>query len=430
MNQKGEWLIPTLEGEPFLEKPIFLYWVTKLSVLTFGVKEFAFRFPSALFGVLTCLLTYFIGKTLYGSGVAYLSSLILASSFLFIGSYRLLLTDVYLVFLTHLSLLFYLYSRKSLTKKWIFLGLAYVSLGFGLLAKGPIALYPVPIFILYEWVKNRENRGQSLKGQSPIFLHLFFSFIALLIAWPWFNHSWNIQRGAATNFFWQENILRFLKGSEGHSHSVLYHIPVLFLGFLPWSPFVIGAFYREWRQRIGNREKMNPETFLLLSWATLLFIFFSIAAHKLPHYLLPTLPCLAIFLGRSWQKSRRLFLFLITGTTIFTLILSLIALPMIEKYRVMKPMGSAIKQFVPKEANLYGYHISEPSLFIYGERLFPKIENEPLDSLLGKKEPTYIILPESVLIKSEAQTPFTVLSKKEGFAENSGKITLLLISNQ
>ena len=420
MNQKGEWLIPTLEGEPFLEKPILLYWFTKISVLLFGANEFAFRFPSALFGVLTCLVTYGIGKVLFNSSIGFFSGLIVATSFLFIGCYRLLLTDVYLVFFTHLALLFYLFSKEKPRKQFIFLALAYLSLGIAVLAKGPIALYPIPIFIFYEWYQ----------GENKLGTHLLFSLLILLVTGPWFLYAWNFQKGAASNFFWHENIARFLKGSEGHTHFILYHVPVLLLGFLPWSGFLITAFYREWKERIARGQKMDPKIFLLLSWAALLFIFFSISAHKLPHYLLPTLPVLACFLANYWQKSKQLLLKIAGGTAIFAILLSLIGLPIVEKYKVMKPIGLAIKEFVPKEARLIGYHISEPSLFIYGERLFPKIENESLDSLLGNKEPTYIVLPENLFKPEEVQTPFKVLAKKEGYAENSGKITLLLITNQ
>ena len=106
------------------------------------------------------------------------------------------------------------------------------------------------------------------------------------------------------------------------------------------------------------------------------------------------------------------------------------SLPHLDHFRVMKPIGLAIKKYAEPDANVFGYHISEPSLFIYGQRLFPKIEDKPLDEILSNEKPTYVILTESELKKSEPKIPYTLLEKKEGFSENGGEMALLLIKNK
>jgi len=411
MQQKNEWLIPTLEGQPFLEKPIFLYWVTRLSYKVFGVNEFSARFPAALFGVLTCLAAVYLGKTLYGARAGFWAGMILASMFLFAGGFRLLLTDPLFVFFTTMAFTFY--ARSSLL-------LAYLSIGLAVLAKGPIGFFPAVIFVLYEWMQGKF----SLK-------HAAWVGVSLAVAGPWFLYSFSHARAATSTFFLYDNLSRLFQSFEGHSGPAFYYVIVLSLGVLPWTGFLISALRKDWAQRSKRFDPLKGGNLLLALWSLSLFILFSLSATKLPHYMFPVLPALACWIGKfiSEDTQREKFAFKICGGTLI-LFLSVIqfVLPAVDRHRVMKPIGAALKN-VPENAQVYGYFISEPSLFFYGGRLFPLIETGTLDDLLSQKDPVFVITKESRLKDAPPKTPFKTVERAEGFSENGGKMTVLLLSN-
>ena len=480
MQQNRAWLVPTLEGQPFLEKPALLYWFVRPSYALFGVNEFSARLPSAAFGVATCAATYFLAESLWtGSGLY--AGLILATSFLFVVADRLLMTDPILMFFTVLALLFYVRKR---------LALSYAAIGLAILAKGPFGFFPACIFLLFEGIRLGDFR-RWLK--ESLLRHAAYALISAAIAAPWFLYTFDIQRGATENFFVMENIMRFLRGSEGHTGPLYYYVPVLLLGLLPWSFFFFPLVREEWKERAAGRWTMEPERLLLFLWIAAIFVFFSVCANKLPHYLLPAVPPAACLLGRFWRDrvhgpvlgsdrpfrwviavailltlapaalyfvrpqyaSLRLsapFLFFVLflmfaryladrgdwqrsfgtvclGTLLLFLNVSGVALPWVERFRVMKPIGLAIREDVPPGAKLVGYRVSEPSLFIYGGRRFPKLEQQPLSQILAGKEPVYVVTTKALLKAEAGKSPYRVLAEHSGFAENGGEMTVVLVTN-
>lgn len=489
MQQKGEWLIPTLKGQPFVEKPILLYWLVRVSYLVFGVNEFSARLPSAIFGVLTCLATYLLGTTLFGAQAGLLAGCILPTSFLFVGGFRMLLTDPFFVFFTVLSFWFYAKSLERDEPKVVNLAAAYFAIGWAVLAKGPIGFFPVPVFIFFEWMTQKPTGSRRWLKNG--FKHLCLVAVSMLVALPWFWYSFSVQKDATSTFFLYNNLFRFLQGTEGHTGPMFYYVLVLALGFYPWSFFLIPFFKKEWEQDRSN------ETLLLLHWFLFLFLFFSICANKLPHYLLPALPPLACLLGKSWKdqiesegagdvssfegpmiatiftsvllvltplslyafrptyaSGRLVFpfgLFLVFACVAFRFIktsewqksfatlclgslvlfwsFSIGALPWIENFRVMKPIALALKKNLSSDSKIYGYFVSEPSLIFYGGRLFPHVENGTIQDLLNQPGQVFVITKESILNRETIQVPYRVVEQREGFAENEGETTLVLLTN-
>ncbi len=489
MRQGNDWLIPTLEGEPFIEKPILLYWVTRASAKVFGDSETGYRFPSALLGILCCWITYFIAQTLWGGGAGFKASMALASSILFAGCFNLLMTDPLFVTFSMLSLLFYVLSYKKEDRALLFLILSYSSVGIAALAKGPIGFFPIPVYLVFEFFHSKLSRWDFI--QRNIVKCAALSLIPFIAVAPWFMYVFSREEKATSSFFLYDNLFRFLQGMEGHTGPAFYYVPVLLIGFFPWSFFFIRAAAQNWRER-EDHSPLRAESFLLLTWILFLFVFFSLSANKLPHYIAPVLPAMACWVGKIWddqtarnplnlrntflwtltlsgllllapfalilmkrpqyfsialltpftlsfaalcaasfwsarERWQKSFNFVFVAGFLFLLSAKIWSFPWIEKFRVMKPMGTAIKKLVPQDAKLYGYFVSEPSLFIYGGRTFPKIEDVSLDALLIRPEPTYVIVPE-LWLKSDI--PFEILEKASGFAENSGEVTLYLIKNK
>ena len=94
----------------------------------------------------------------------------------------------------------------------------------------------------------------------------------------------------------------------------------------------------------------------------------------------------------------------------------------------MKPIGLALKSHAGPDSKVYGYSVSEPSLFIYGGRLFPLVEEGSLDDLFRSGRNVLIVIKESQLKDMIVRTPYRILARKKGFAENGGEMTLLLLS--
>jgi 4-amino-4-deoxy-L-arabinose transferase-like glycosyltransferase len=399
------------------------------------------------------------------------------------------MTDPLFVFLNVLSLWGYIRSREPGAGKSR-LAFSYAAMGLAVLTKGPFGMFPACVFVLSEGLQLR-SFGRWIK--ESVLRHAAFSFISILIAAPWFLYTFSIQRGATENFFFYDNLLRVLKGSEGHTGPLSYYLPVLLGGLLPWSFFFFPLVGEEWKNRKRGTWTMDPEFSLLALWVCSLFVFFSVTANKLPHYMLPVVPAAACLLGRFWRDRiqgtssgsdlplkwtsgllilltlapaalyfvrpqyaslrlsapflvmtmsvmfarylaarndwRRSFITVCFGTILFLTILFHAALPWVEQFRVMKPIGLAIREQVPAQARLVGYRVSEPSLFIYGGRTFPKLEGELLGKILSSSEPTYVVTTESLLNAEAGNVPHRVLARAEGFAENGGETTIVLAAN-
>jgi len=490
MENNRDWLTPTLDGKPFLEKPIFLYWTTLISHKIFGTNEFSTRFPSALFGILCCIAVYFLGKTLYDSRAGFYSAIVLATCPLFVGGFHLLLADPPFIFFTLLAFVFYVKAWKNEQSKITYLILTYAAIGMAVLARGPLALFPVPVFIAQEISMRKENLSKALG--SSLLKHGGYLLVALMISAPWFIYIFNSQIGSVSFDLLYGDIYRYLNVTEGHRGPLFYYVVVLGLGLFPWTFYIYPALRKDWNRRVFHKMKIEPETFLLLSWFFSVFVITSLCATKLLHFILPALPPIACLIGKFWsdevsnpdgpyQKfslqaallsltfimaTGSLFFFypqyasirliipftllsgaLIAGTILFkkyewrgfavicagSLLLftsfSALALPWVEKYRVMKPIGLSIKKFAPPASHVFGYFINEPSLRLYSGHPIDTVEDRTVNELLRENQPVFIILEESKLREQNVNSYYRILKRKEGFSENGGRMTLLLITN-
>ena len=155
----GDWILMHLNGKVYGDKPPLFFWLIALSsYLWGGFTSFAVRFPPALFGTLTVLLTFLVGKILYSSRTGFLSGLILATSFEFAYLSTRGNIDTTLTFFTTASILcFLLWYRRRKEEKTnekameglLFYGF-YIAMALGTLAKGPIGfILPLLVSLIY-----------------------------------------------------------------------------------------------------------------------------------------------------------------------------------------------------------------------------------------------------------------------------------------
>jgi 4-amino-4-deoxy-L-arabinose transferase-like glycosyltransferase len=293
MVVSGDWTTPTVNGEPFFDKPAFHNWLVALSFLTFGVNEFAARFPNALLGLGCVLVTYLFGRRLYGPGAGLLGALVLATNAQFFVLSRTVMHDMSLAFFVTLGLALWFvgYTKNAAEKRWFLL--SYAAFGGAMLAKGPIGvLLPGAVVFLFLLIR-RELRfiGRMSLGWGIL--------IGLAVAAPWYVMVSLRNPDYLRYFFIELNFGSFLSETSHHPEPFHYYVPTLLGGFFPWSFFLPVALVRAWQRRA---EDGHGGTLFSLLWVGFYFLFFSAAESKLATYVLPLFPPLALLVGRLWQE--------------------------------------------------------------------------------------------------------------------------------
>ena len=289
MVHSGDYLSPTLNGEPRYDKPILIYWLQAVSIRTFGVNEFAFRLPSAICATIWLLLVYgFVLLFTHDARGALLAGVSLGLSLMsgLIG--HAAIADALLNALLAATMLgIYSYSETPTVGRVL---RVYLWMGLGFLAKGPIAVaLPLATSLLFFLWQRRPQLW--LKAVfNPLGWLLFAGVLA-----PWIYPLWQQDHGAFLGHFLREhNINRYENTLQGHGGKPWYYLVWLPLIVLPFTALLPAAFARA--------RRADPLDAFLLIWFALVFLLFSFSATQLPHYLLYGATPLFILFGRSWRQ--------------------------------------------------------------------------------------------------------------------------------
>lgn len=308
MNQRGDYVVPHYLNEPWLEKPPLTFWMMALSMRLLGANEFAARLPSALAGLGAVWLTFLLGKRLYGQRAGVFAGLILGTSILFAGTMRFALLDTSLVVTVLISMLglwMFLHATpggdSSAERKngWF---LFYIGCGLGILAKGPLGM-ALPLIALagYLLLTRRWSLIREMKLVRGILLAcLIFSLWAIPALWA-------TRGGYFTELVWVRTLRPVFSPLQGHGGGSLpsyllllpAYLPIVFLGMLPWSILLIPAI----RSAVRERATADDRQAFLWGWILSQLLVFSLVSTKLPHYVLPLFPALAIFLGLHLEQA-------------------------------------------------------------------------------------------------------------------------------
>jgi len=294
MNRRGEWITPFFNGKPWFEKPILLYLLAKPSVALFG-DMIGPRLPSVLMTLATFAVIAWFTRRHFGDLVAKLAVLILASSLLVVGAGRMLLADPPLLFCVTAGLATFWESLVG-DRRWRLVSA--VCIGFGVLAKGPVAAILFLLILAWTFWREPELRP-SFRGQWLAGLVL----LAMVVA-AWYVPAYQASgQTFIQKFLIEQNVGRFTGGDAAHTlgiASMPLYIPILFLGMAPWSWWIWSA----WPRRSAQTGENGPLLRYLAAWAAVIFVFFSISGAKLPHYILPVLPPLAVLVGVRLQEKK------------------------------------------------------------------------------------------------------------------------------
>jgi len=298
MFQAGQWLTPTLNGTRYLDKPPLFYWLNLAAYYLFGVSDRVARLPTLLVGLGEVWFTYLVGRRLLGDRAAWLGGFVLLSSVGFFTLHVQLLTD-HLVTLTLVATM-YVLLRYEDEPSWRWVALFQGALALGFLSKGLIGLaFPLLILAGYAWFRHQARL--LLLALDP---RGWLVFLALTVPWLWAMQQ--THPGFFQHHLLNEQILRFL-GRRYPPDIIPFSLPgfwlFLFIWLLPWSLLLPEGLYRFWRET-GNPQGLDRRGRLLILWAAVILVFFSVSLTRIEYYSLPALPPLALILG--WRVCRYL----------------------------------------------------------------------------------------------------------------------------
>jgi len=297
MAERGDWLVSTVNGREFAEKPALYYWLALGAAKAFGgVNEFTLRLPAALAGVLGVLGLFALVKGYAGTRRAVLAAAALATTYMYFWSARALQMDILVTVTTLFAVgavvrVFDL--GASPAAGWAAAGLA---TGLGFLAKGPVGLIcPGVVVLVYLAVTRRlkELRIGHLLLATAVFLALAVPYVGAL----WIAGK----REFLAEMFFRQNVTRFL-GAWDHRQPWWYYLEYLFIDMAPWALLLPAAAALP---RTGERERRLAT--LSWIWVAAVVVFFSLSDSKRSPYILPVAPAVAILasdvLERLWTGS-------------------------------------------------------------------------------------------------------------------------------
>ena len=295
MLERGDLITPFLNYVKYFEKPVLLYWLNALSFSALGISEFSARLACALSGLGTVLFSYHLGRELFGRRTGMLGALVLGGCTGFLVQSRVNITDIPLTFTITVAFGSYILAARDPERPRAgYYYLFYLFAALAVLAKGLIGIVLPGAVIFWHIVLTR--RWRILKEMRlPTGLILFFA-----VAAPWFVLVCRSNPEFFHFFFIPEHFERFLTKVHNRYEPFWYFIPILFGFMIPWSFLIPTALRGFWRDRAlsGGGGRLY-----LALWAIIVFVFFSVSDSKLPAYILPVYPPLAILIGTLFDRA-------------------------------------------------------------------------------------------------------------------------------
>lgn len=343
MLERGDWVTPVFNGELRSHKPVLLYWLMMPGYAAWGVNEFTARLPSALLAVGTALLTWFIGTRLFNRQVGLLSAIVLCTTMMFVVAGRAATPDSVLIFCTTAATAMFVawafprtgpspLEEKTRALPWTVAAGVYGCMGWAMLAKGPVGLVvPTAVIGMYLLLKRLPlaDVGTDLprwKRRGWVLLASFHPLhflrtcwwmrpvtalaVSLAIALPWYVWVGLRTDGAwLEGFFLEHNLGRAMRPMESHGGGPWYYPIALLAGFFPWSIFAAPTLVGIWRQGPGEQtihdrapedlRRSQDGVLFAVCWVGVYVGLFTIARTKLPSYVTPCYPALALL--TAWQ---------------------------------------------------------------------------------------------------------------------------------
>lgn len=296
MAISGSWLVPTLEGHPYLDKPAAYFAAVALSLRAFGVNEWGARIPSALCGLLVLVVVYVFARRWYDSASGALAVIVVSSSPSFFAFSRIVIMDIALTLCIVAAILasFVAEAGETPDRRWHAAGA--VAVGFGMLVKGPVgALVPAAVLAVFFFVERRPRALQRVFAPRNAFI------VAALFV-PWFFALTRVHPEFFRYGVYEETLNRFFTPAFNRGQPFWYYGPGLLGALLPWTILFVPMVFAAWRVR----ERLTSADRLLVVWTIVVVVFFSMSRTKQPAYILSAVVAAGALIGRGLGHAWRL----------------------------------------------------------------------------------------------------------------------------
>lgn len=305
MLETGDWVTPRLNGLKYFEKPPMQYWLTAATYAVFGEDEWTARLPSTLLGFLAVVVTALTARRLWGARAAASALVVLGSGWAFYLSGQYLTLDIMLsAFLTFALCGFLLAQHRPsgsndavaarAQRRWMLF--AWASCAFAVLSKGLIGVVlPAMTLTAYSLITRQFALWRRLQLMQGLTL-----FVVLTA--PWFLLVQQRNPEFFEFFFVYEHFRRFAGSDHARGGGWWYYLPILVIGLMPWTPALLSQL---WRRRgkmhaatsSADRTMFRPALFCVV-WAVVIVAFFTASKSKLPAYVMPVFPAIALLCSR------------------------------------------------------------------------------------------------------------------------------------
>jgi 4-amino-4-deoxy-L-arabinose transferase-like glycosyltransferase len=300
MLRSGSWLVPLLDGKPYIDKPVFFHWLQGASVWLIGETEFAARLPSALAALALFAAVRWMGAALLDVEAGEWGAIMFATIPATFALSSIALFDMVFTALLFGAVGCLLVAAKTGRRRVEYAG--YGLLALATMTKGPVALVLVAGFMAAAWFAGGELRARvaGLRWKTGC-------VAAALLASPWFvwMHA-QFGRDFLQGYILAGNLWYFTQpaGFSQRAISHTFYVRAFAGAFFPWSALVAGRGVDLLRRRATGLT-LGVEEKLLWLWVITVIGFFSLARFKLDHYIFPAAPACCLIAARAWQEAAR-----------------------------------------------------------------------------------------------------------------------------
>lgn len=279
MVASGDWVTPRLNGFKYFEKPPLQYWATAAAFEVFGLADWTARLWTALTGFAGLLVVFAFAKRAFGEKAAWAAALVLAGSPLYVLLGQVNTLDMGVTLFLCAAIFAFA------AGEWL---LFWAACALAVLSKGLIGIV-LPLGTVF-WYVVLKRDWALVRRMRPVAGPLLF----LAIAAPWFAAVIAANKEFAHFFFIQEHFERFTTRMHGRYQPAWYFAPILAVGIAPW---LLPAGFS--LKRMFQRAPGFDVRFFLWLWVLIVFVFFSLSDSKLPSYIVPVVPALAVLIGEA-----------------------------------------------------------------------------------------------------------------------------------
>jgi len=303
MAASNNYVLPHLNGLPYLDKPVLYFAAVAASIEVFGANEFAARLASLLFGLATALLTGWFALRFWGREAAVVAATAAATAPLALGLSRIVIMDTALSFFVVLALISFFFavenrnstpSEAPIRWRWyVWTFIAWAAMGLGVLTKGPVA-FAVPLLVAAPYAIRRRASIAVWHPLGPVLM--------LAVALPWVGavsrEIPNFLHYVVVTETWARMTTDELRRTE----PIWFFLPVLLVGTFPWSIVALSNLRSRWVTEEPSDRRLR---FYLLLWLVVPLVFFSLSRGKQEQYMLPLVPAVALLVASRWQGRPR-----------------------------------------------------------------------------------------------------------------------------